>query len=190
MIQTEIWPLQISWTTPLKKKMFFLTTYNVQKWCINTGNSSLVWQQCEWSYILDLFSFSLSVSCWSCCWRCWRSFTPPGSLWFLHLEKKQQWWDYSRFYSNNEFGIYARCSYMYLHDIFGDIFSEWFDNLALLNSVMLIILFFIILPVFQGSSLQTVSNVNKMPQLVFTLLVTDTLFTVTGDISFSVLCLS
>lgn len=79
---------------------------------------------------------------------------------------------------------------MYLHDIFGDIFSELFDNLALLNSVMLIILFFIILPVFQGSSLQTVSNINKMPQLVFTLLVTDTLFTVTGDISFSVLCLS
>lgn len=80
--------------------------------------------------------------------------------------------------------------YMYLHDIFGDIFSELFDNLALLNSVMLIIVFFIILPVFQGSSLQTVSNINKMPQLVFTLLVTDTLFTVTGDISFSVLCLS
>uniref|UniRef100_A0A3P9C8I0 Major histocompatibility complex class I-related gene protein n=1 Tax=Maylandia zebra TaxID=106582 RepID=A0A3P9C8I0_9CICH len=38
---------------------------------------------------------------------------------------------------------------MYLHDIFGDIFSELFDNLALLNSVMLIILFFIILSVFQ-----------------------------------------
>lgn len=181
MIQTEIWPLQISWTTPLKKKMFFLTTYNVQKWCINTGNSSLVWQQCEWSYILDLFSFSLSVSCWSCCWRCWRSFTPPGSLWFLHLEKKQQWWDYREFM---HVVLYVLTWYFWWY------FSELFDNLALLNSVMLIIVFFIILPVFQGSSLQTVSNINKMPQLVFTLLVTDTLFTVTGDISFSVLCLS
>lgn len=119
-------------TNRRKKKIdSILSNKNSQNWGIEIGSSfvNCVNEATLW----DLFGFSLRVSCGSCCWSCCWSFTPPGNLWVLYLEKKQSWWGTADFSTN--------CMYSY--------------NKRVLENIFI----FIILnhsSIFQGSSLLTV----------------------------------